>query len=169
MKLASLLFASIIIITSCNSCKQDKSIEFNDITFELPMSEDEAINKFNLNKETTRNGDVDNRNVLGHINTNDSIVGITFYEKQDSYNKLKDSHAAYYCSLKKLYNATFEPIKFSFFTSLTGKYYVMELDNNGIIVLGDVIYNRSSNNYVTVSFFKGVSADEITDYLQNIY
>ena len=146
------------------------SLDYEGLEIELPISHNVAVNTFSLDSETSlRKGNIENREVLVHEGQNDRIVGVTFYEKCDSYETLKDIHKIKYSKLETKYGKKFRAVKFGFFTSLDGNYYLMQLKSGATIVLGDVMYSRAGNNYVTVSFFQDLSEKEILLSLDSIY
>ncbi|MEH6448851.1 MAG: hypothetical protein V7765_09290 [Oleispira sp.] len=165
------LLSSIFIIL--NLMVVDKALAtiiYNELEFELPISHENAIKIFSLDSEyPLRKGDVDNRETLVHKGVSSKVVGITFYTKFGSYKELEEALRFHYSQLEKKYRSNFTPFEFSFFASVDGKYHFMSLEGGASIVLGDVVYNSADNNYVTVSFFQGVSEKEIHTLLNSIY
>lgn len=162
-------------VTSVNAQNQEnETIEYQGVSFELPMSLKEATKSLELNKNSEgslRNGGINSRKLLVHpkSDSRDTIIGITFYDRCFNRTELKALHIAYFESFEEHYKAKFKAIEFEFFTSLDGNYYYLELENNLILVLGDVMYNAAENNYITVSYFKGVDVKELPSYLDAIY
>ena len=143
---------------------------YNELEFELPISHEKAMKIFSLDPESPlRKGDVDNRETLVHKGENSNVVGITFYTKFGSYKELEEAVKFRHAQLEKKYRSNFTAFEFSFFASIDGKYHFMSLEGGASIVLGDVMYNSADNNYVTVSFFQGVSEKEIHTLLNSIY
>ena len=163
-----MLLSVIIIISSFGCNNKGKTIKFNGILFDLPMSIDLANEKFKLDA-FFRNGNINNRKVFAHKKDDNTIEGMTFYKKCATKNKLEILRNDFFSYFEKKYKSHFKSIVFSFFTSIDGNYYYMELEDGLIIVLGDVMYNAADNNYVTVSFFKGIAVKDLTKYLGNIY
>lgn len=148
----------------------------------------EAIETFGINVKDLngcyRKGDLLSRDILVHVEKrnplnkdfsihpedySENLPGITFYTRCTTEEELKILHEQVYKELEERYSTHLEKIPFSFFTSLTGYYYYMELKNDVTVVFGDVMYNRLDNKYVTVSFFKGVEKENLTTFLENIY
>lgn len=143
---------------------------YKEIEFELPISHEQAMKVFSLDSDSLlRKGRVDNREILVHKGEEESVVGITFYTKFGSYKELKEAIRFHYTQLENKYNSKFTEFEFSFFASVDGNYHFMPLDGGASVVLGDVTYNSAGNNYVTVSFFQGVSEKEIYSLLNSIY
>jgi len=166
-----LLLSSILVILNVIIINNAAAgMDYNGLKFELPISLKEAVNTFDLDSEKSlRKGDIDNREVLVHKGENNDVIGVTFYKKCESYKKLEDTHKYDYSELEEKYKKKFKAFDFSFFTSLDGKHYLMPLESGATVVLGDVMYNSASNNYVTVSFFQNVSAKKILLSLNTIY
>ncbi len=167
IKIMILLVATIVISYYAYDIS-NKPIRFNGLSFVLPMSIDVANKKFKLD-DFSRHGEINNRKVLAHTKSDNAVVGITFYKRCSTFEKLKKLRNNYLKNFEKQYRSRFKSIKFSFFTSVDGKYYYYKDGNDLIIVVGDVMYNASDNNYVTISFFRGISIDKITQRLNAIY
>jgi len=145
-------------------------IDYNELKFQLPIPLQKATNIFDLKLETPlRKGDIDNRETLVHKGIKDDVVGVTFYKKCDSFKILEDTHKFQYSELEDKYKKKFKAFDFSFFSSINEKYYLMPLEDGTTIVLGDVMYNSASHNYVTISFFHGGPEKEIILSLNTIY
>ena len=167
-KLLLCTFLAMLTFISCDSTSVE--INYKELNFELPLSLNKVKSKFNINSDKTlRKGDIGNREILLYKDSNQEIIGITFYEKYETHRGLKEAHKKNYVNLEKIFNKKFKAFDFSFFSSLTGKYYLITLENGLTIVLGDVMYNLASNNYVTVSFFRNVNKKELITFLNNIY
>jgi len=145
-------------------------IDYNELKFQLPIPLQKATNIFDLKFETPlRKGDIDNRETLVHKGIKGDVVGVTFYKKCDSFKILEDTHKFQYSELEDKYKKKFKAFDFSFFSSINEKYYLMPLEDGTTIVLGDVMYNSASHNYVTISFFHGGPEKEIILSLNTIY
>lgn len=163
-----LLLLSLLVSPALLAQTNLQPIQFNGKAFVLPMSIKTAKKKFGLNKHL-RKGNINNRKIVAHKKETHAIAGITFYKKCNTYSKLETLRNDYLMSFKKKYKSTFKPIKFSFFTSVDGKYYYTKIEDDLILVIGDVMYNAADNNYATVSFFKGVPVKELTQCLSILY
>jgi len=166
-----LLLSSILVILNLIIInKTAADTDYNGLIFELPISYSEAKSAFNLDSNHfLRTPYPDNRDVLLHSGSSEEIIGVTFYKKFESSKQLEEGHKKAYAELEEIYKKRFKAFDFSFFTSINGKYYSMALENGLTIVLGDVMYNLASNNYVTVSFFQDVPEKEMRSFLYNIY
>ncbi len=167
IKIIILLVATVVISYYAYDIS-NKPIRFNGLSFVLPMSIEIANKKFKLD-DFSRHGEINNRKILAHTKENNDVVGITFYERCSTFEKLTSLRNNYLKSFEKQYRSRFKSIKFSFFTSVDGKYYYHKGGNDLIIVIGDVMYNASDNNYATISFFRGIPLDKLTQRLNAIY
>ena len=157
-------------LASCTKSEESTEINYNRLKFKLPISINEANSLFSLDSDKPlRKGNIDNREILLYAGKNKEIFGVTFYKKCDSHKELEETHKRYYDDLEETYKKKLKAFNFSFFTSLNGKYYSIVLENGLTIVLGDVMYNLASNNYVTISFFHDISEKELISYLNDIY
>lgn len=166
-----ILLSSILIVLNLLAAGRAFAINtYDEFEFELPISHKDAVKVFSLDAESPlRKGGVDNREILLHKGEGGNVVGVTFYSKFGSHEKLTEAVKFHHDRLEQKYSSSFSAFEFGFFSSVDGKYHVMALEEGTSIVLGDVTYNGAGNNYLTVSFFKYVSEQEIRTLLNSIY
>ncbi|HAS44390.1 MAG TPA: hypothetical protein DCS93_28185 [Microscillaceae bacterium] len=155
---------------------QMKSMELNfeGKTFNLPMSTKMAQDKFNLNKYH-RNGDINHRKFVSHVKGDETVVGITAYTRiykensESSVEVIDNPREQHIAKLQKKYKSTFKPLKMGNPFFIDPKFVYMELEDNTIVVVGTLFYNLMYNTYTTVSFFKGVTVQDLPKYLRALY
>ena len=168
-----LIFILLINIAALAQTKTNH-LDFNGELFELPMTEKSAQKKFNLDKYD-RNGDIDNRKYLAHKDSNDVVIGITSYIRCYKENLEKsvevkiDSRENYITDLEKKHGSTFKLLNIGNVAFINPNFVYMELKNGLIIVIGTLHYNLMYNTYTTVSYFNGITVEQLPEYLWNLY
>lgn len=170
------LILSLCTIWISISCTQTsaKQFEFDGRTFDLPMTADLAKKTFDLDK-FDRNGGINNRKILAHKKNDEIIIGITSYIRDYKENSAQSVDVReylrkkYIADLEEEYKSVFKLLDISNTAFINPDFMFMELKDGSIIVVGTMYYNLMYNTYTTVSFFRGITLDELPHYLSVLY
>lgn len=152
-----------------------KLMNFDGFFFRLPMTNKKARKLFKLNK-FGKNGHINDCKYKTLESDDGIVVGITFYKRlykesaNGGYGRLEPSvHTPekYITDLEAEYKSTFKPFDKGTFgkdnvaTYLKPQYGYIEIDNEGFIVVGSEYFNLTYNSYTTVSFYNGITIEEL--------
>jgi hypothetical protein len=176
------------LVTLLFSCgKPDPSnIEFDGQTFELPIRVDKAIEKLDLQYgyySGFYKGNVNDKSIetqledyplfMGSDNDKEEsyydnyFVGVTFFNKDKTIEQFKKDFEKKYSKKFKTETKDFGVTRTLPPFSMTYSY--IKTDEGLFVALKEIYRKPDNKNYISISFYKGISESELGKYLEYVH
>lgn len=181
----NVLLVSMLILSSCNKLDPSR-IKYRDYIFELPSRVKFGKRALNLSYEYYvgfYQGDANEPFIktqlkgypmfMGSDNDkeesydDDYFVGVTFFEEDFSLEEIKEQLKEQY--QKKFITKNRKVPMGRTLPSLEDYYDYFRTDQGGFIVIKEIIRKTNDKKCVAITFYNGISVDEIEDYLAFIF
>jgi len=179
---------TVVLLALLGSCGKPKPsiINFNGQTFELPIKVDKAKDELGLQYDYYSgfySGNVNDKSIMTQIedyplfmgSDNDKeesyyhnyFVGITFFKDDKPVDQLKSEFENKYNKIFKTQIKDFGPTRTLPPFNMT--YHYIETDDNFFIALKEFKRKTIKKNYVSISFYKGISDSDLGKYLEYVH